>query len=228
MNHSKIQTPVESKLLRFNPSAYLLAAQLLMLILYAIFDGLHSQRAIISAFSVVVLVMVVWVAIHSPAINWLVWSIAVPSFVLSLLSAIFANTNLLVWSSLLDAFLYFYAAASLIVYMLGDDKVTTDELFAIGATFTLLAWGFAYLYLVCQTLLPGSFASPYITDRPFTFIEYLFLSFSNLSSTGLSDLVPVTAWARVLVMLAQFFGVGYIAIVVSRLIGLTISKKRSR
>jgi hypothetical protein len=34
---------------------------------------------------------------------------------------------------------YFYAAGSLIAYMLQDWVATTDELFAAGATFTLLA-----------------------------------------------------------------------------------------
>ena len=39
---------------------------------------------------------------------------------------------------------------------------------------------------------------------------------------GLSDVVPILPQARALVMLEQFAGVMYIAVVVSRLIGLTI------
>ena len=34
--------------------------------------------------------------------------------------------------------------------------VTTDELYATGATFTVVAWGFAYTYTVCQAIEPGS------------------------------------------------------------------------
>lgn len=59
--------------------------------------------------------------------------------------------------SLLEAALYFYTAGSLIAYTMQDDRVTTDELFAAGATFTLIAWGFVYVYLVCQTWYPHSF-----------------------------------------------------------------------
>jgi hypothetical protein len=47
----------------------------------------------------------------------------------------------------LSAVFYFYATGSLIAYMLDDDFATADELFAAGATFTLLAWAFAYVYL---------------------------------------------------------------------------------
>jgi Ion channel len=138
---------------------------------------------------------------------------------------LFVDPRLLVWSSLLEAALYFYTAGSLIAYMLGDHRVTTDELFAAGATFTLIAWGFAYVYLVCQVWYPSSFAGVVRPGDPRTFIELLFLSFTNLSAVGLGDVLPMNSLARVLVMLEQFAGVAYIAVVVSRLIGLTIIRQ---
>lgn len=210
---------------RIHPSAFLLAAQLLLLILYSVFDGLHSERALISAFGVVVLVLRVWVVNRSPGIDWVAWALAVPAFILSILSAIFMNPVLVVWSSLFEAGLYFYAAASLIAYMMEDYLVTTDELFAAGATFTLLAWGFAHSFLIFQTLYPGSFLSSTDSRQLLTFFELLFLSFTNLSTAGLSDILPVTTTARVLLMLEQFVGVGYVAVVISRLVGLTIRRQ---
>ena len=212
-------------LVRHHPSAFLLAAQLLSLMLYAAFDGIHSGRALLGAFSVLVLALAVWVVSRSPAINWIAWVLAIPAFMLSLQSAMFVDPLLLGWSSLLQAALYFYAAGSLIGYMMQDRRVTTDELFAAGATFTLIAWGFAYVYLVCQTWYPGSFVGTSHPGEPRTFIELLFLSFTNLSAAGLGDILPITSLARVLVMLEQFAGVAYIAVVVSRLIGLTIVRR---
>lgn len=216
---------MQRSLAHHHPSGFLLAAQLLSLILYAIFDELHSGRAILSAFGALVLVLVLWVVSHGPVVQWIAWALAIPAFILTILSAIFINPDLLAWSSLLDAALYFYAAGSLIAYMLADRRVTTDELFAAGSTFTLLAWGFAFLYLVFQEWLPGSFLNGSHPGQPLTFIEMLSLSFTNLSATGLGDIMPIAAPTRVLVMLEQFAGVGYITIVVSRLIGLTISSR---
>ena len=43
--------------------------------------------------------------------------------------------------------------------MLADHEITRDELFAVGATFTLVAWAFAYAYTVCQAIEPGSFTA---------------------------------------------------------------------
>jgi hypothetical protein len=222
MNYQHISFVRRRLLVRHHPSAFLLAAQLFSLMLYAAFDGIHSGRALLGAFSVLVLALAVWVVSRSPAINWIAWVLAIPAFILSLSSALFVGPLLLGGSSLLEAALYFYTAGSLIAYMMEDRRVTTDELFAAGATFTLIAWGFAYVYLVCQTWYPGSFVGTTHPGEPRTFIELLFLSFTNLSAAGLGDILPITSLARVLVMLEQFASVAYIAVVVSRLIGLTI------
>jgi hypothetical protein len=52
-------------------------------------------------------------------------------------------------------------------------------------------------------------------------MELLFLGVAVRSSVGLSDVLPVTA-SRALVMCESFAGVMYMALVVSRLIGLTV------
>ena len=59
-------------------------------------------------------------------------------------------------------------------------------------------------------------------------MELLFLSFTTLSSTGLSDVVPVKPFARGLVMLEQVAGLAYVAMVVSRLVGLTVLRQSDR
>jgi hypothetical protein len=131
-------------------------------------------------------------------------------------------------SAVLHALFYFWAAGSLMVYMLADRTVTTDELYAVGATFTLVAWGFAYVFDVLQMAQPGSFIAAVNPDQPRTWMELLFLSFTNLSSTGLSDVVPITPQARAVVMIEQLAGLGYVALFVSRLVGLTIAWQMSQ
>ncbi|MDR0183770.1 potassium channel family protein [Lysobacter arvi] len=212
---------------RRHPSAFLLAAQLLSLILYPIFDETRSGgRVLFGALGVVVLMLAVWVVNRSPAKVWVAWLLVGPALALSVLSVVLGNDTLLVVSSALEALLYLYAASSLIAYMLGDHRVTSDELFAAGATFTLLAWGFAYAYFVCQAWYPDSFTGALRPGEPRTWLELLFLSFTTLSATGLGDILPLSSPARVLVMLEQFAGVAYIAVVVSRLVGLTMLRAR--
>lgn len=208
--------------LREHPSALLLAAQLLSLLIYPLMDEAQSGRVLFGAVALVVVPLAVWVVRRSAASNWIAWTLAVPAIVLAAAAIVFDRPELVTWSSLLEAALYFYAAGSLIAYMLHDYKVTTDEIYASGATFTLLAWGFAYAYFVCQAWNPGSFTGALQPERPRQWIELLFLSFTTLSGVGIGDIQPLGAWARVLVMFEQLAGVGYIALVVSRLIGLSV------
>jgi len=155
------------------------------------------------------------------------WLLAIPSLVLTVVGVFADNRALLMYSAALESMLYFYAAAGLIAYMLRDVHVSADELFAAGATFTLIAWGFAYAFFVCQDLYPGSFTG-FEPERERTWLELLFFSISNLSATGLGDILPVGSPARVLTMFEQIAGVGYIATVVSRLIGLTIVQHQAK
>jgi hypothetical protein len=215
-----------SALLRRHPSALLLAAQLLSLVLFPIMDNTVHGRLLFAAVGTVVVALALWVVNRTPAVNQVAWLLAGCAIALSLGSLAFDQPRWLVWSSLFESALYFYVAGGLIAYMLRDHEVSGDELFAAGATFTLLAWGFAYAYFVCQAWYPGSFTAIHSPTEPRTWIELLFLSFTSLSGVGLGDILPLSAPARVLVMLEEFAGVGYIAAIVSRLIGLTIRDQR--
>lgn len=215
-----------SAILRRHPSAFLLGAQLLSLVLYPVMDDTESGRVLFGAVGVVAVSLSLWVVNRSPAVNWVAWLLAAPAVGCTIAAIVMGRSDLLVYSSLFESILYFYAAAGLISYMLHDHAVSADELFAAGATFTLLAWGFAYAFFVCQAWYPGSFIAFEDPDAPRSWMELLFLSFTTLSGVGLGDVLPIRAPARVLVMLEEFAGVGYIAAIVSRLIGLTIVRNR--
>jgi hypothetical protein len=210
---------------RRHPSAWLLLVQLAGVLLYPAMEGTPAGRAVFGAFGIVVLVLALWVVNRSAAINWIAWCLAIPSVLLSLWASVSAQTDLMVLAFVLEGALYFYTAAGLIGYMLRDHKVTSDELYAAGATFTLLAWGFAFAYAACQYWFPGSFLAAVHPEQARTWTELLFLSFSTLSGVGLTDVLPVGPQARALVMLEAFAGVMYIALVVSRLIGLAIQRR---
>lgn len=212
---------------RRHPSAFLLAAQLLSLLVYPLMDDGSGGRLLFGAVALVVVPLALWVVMRSPLMNWIGWLLAIPAMTLTVLGVLLGYQWLLPFSALLEAALYFYAAGGLIAYMLRDHEVTADELFAAGATFTLLAWGFGYAYLACQAWFPDSFTG-FEPERQRRWLDLLFYSFSNLSATGLGDTLPVTAPAKVLTMLEQFAGVGYVATVVSRLIGLTILRHDRR
>jgi hypothetical protein len=214
--------------LRRNPSAGLLLVQLLGVVLYPLMESSPRGRTLFGVFGLFVLGLVLWVVRRGPWLTWVAVTLAVPVVVLSMVMVITPRPELEIATAALEAALYFYAAGSLIAYMLHDWSVAADDLFAAGATFTLLAWGFAYMFVVCQGLQPGSFGygAGGVALRSWT--ELLYCSVAVLSSVGLSDIMPVTPMARALVMLESFAGIMYVALVVSRLISLAGNARRDR
>jgi hypothetical protein len=57
-------------------------------------------------------------------------------------------------------------------------------------------------------------------QHPLTWVQLLFLSATNMSATGLTDIYPATPHARVLVIVEQWNGVMYLTVVVARMAGL--------
>ena len=211
--------------LRQTPSAGLLLVQVLGILLYPWMEASPRGRAVFGAFGLLVLGVALRVVRRSPWLTWLAVVLAAVIVTLFAVRTVAPHPALPVAIALAESAFYFYAAGSLIAYMLQDWVATTDELFAAGATFTLLAWAFAYAYAACEALVPGSFSAPVNPAGPRTWMELLFLSVSVLSSVGLSDILPVTGMARALIVLESLAGVMYMALVVSRLISLTVVRR---
>ena len=210
------------------PSAVLLAVQLIGVLIYPFFDESPIGRAALSLFALVVLFIAVRAVRTTPALTWIAVLLGVPIVVLTILEVVDPlNPQVILWSSLLHAAFYFYTTFALLRYMFRDRFVTRDELWAVGATFTVVAWAFAYTFMAVQVVWPGSFTAAIAPDAPRTWFEMLFLSFTTLTSVGLSDIVPILPQARSWVMIEQVAGLMYVALVISRIVGLTIARQRA-
>jgi hypothetical protein len=208
-----------------HPSAVLLVVQLLGVLVYPFMEGTAFGRPIFEIFGALVLALAIWSVRDSPGPTWIVVVLGVVASALSIADGLSPSPILAGASAILHALFYFYAAGSLMVYILADRQVTADELYAVGGTFTLVAWAFAYVYAMTQIVWPGSFTAAVNPDDDRTWMELLFLSFTTLTSTGLSDVVPITPHARAVSMMEQLAGVGYVALFVSRVVGLTMSRQ---
>ncbi|ADU48687.1 hypothetical protein [Intrasporangium calvum] len=218
------------------PSGVLLVVQLLALVFYPFLQTLELgefQQAGHAAFGLVGL-LVLFLAVRAvratPALTWVSILLGGPVVVMTIAESTWPENDILVfWSALLHAAFYFYTGYALLRYMFADNWVTRDELLATGATFTVLAWAYAYLYLAIQFIWPNSFII-YGEDLAGTrtWYELLYLSIANMTGTGLSDIYAITPHPRSFVLLQQITGMLYVALVVARLVGLTIARFRQQ
>nr|WP_218851829.1 ion channel [Nocardioides panaciterrulae] len=202
----------------------LLVAQLVALLAYPFLEGSPVGRAFIGVVGTLVVLLALWAVRRTPALSWVALLLGLPATVTTVLEATHPQDGPLVLvNALLHAPFYFYVSYGMIRYLFHDQRVTRDELFATGAAFTVVAWGFAYVYAAVQVVWPGSFAGVDGSGNR-SWFELLFLSFTTLTSVGLSDVTPVLAHARSFVMVEQVAGVFYVALVVARLVGLTVTR----
>ena len=206
------------------PSAWLLIVQLCILISLPLYNNSFEEQAMSWLLGTVALIMVALVIRNSPIFTKTGMTLVVLAMTLSIWAVLSGREDLLAYAHICEAFVYFYGAAAMVMYMFDDHEVTRDELFAAAAVFTLLVWGFAFLYSVCQQWYPGSFTASVDSDAQRSWLDLLFLSFAILSGVGLSDILPVSPPARVLTAIEMFGGVMYLTLVVTRLLGMANGK----
>lgn len=210
------------RLTKRHPSAILLFVQLLGVILYPFFEGTPAGNAGLNAFGIFVLCMAIRTVHRTPGPTWISVSLAIPVTLLLVLQTAFQMPQLLAWSSGLESLFYFYAAGSLIAYMMEDATATTDELYAAAGTFTLLIWGFTHLFVMVQALQPSAFSADGVLR---TWSELNHLSFALLSSTGMGDVVAMSPHARSVASIEMMVGLMYLGTVVARLVSFTVQQK---
>ena len=208
-----------------HPSAMLLGAQLLQVLAWPFLGGSKVGGAVLGVIGMLAVGSAVLAVRRTPHVSRVVFFLGAPTIIFTLLEAVFPSTDPIVLvSGLLHAPFYFYVSYAMLRYLLHDDIVTTDEYFATGAAFTVVAWAFAYLFAAVQVVWPDSFSNAEGFEH--SWFELLYLSFSTLTSVGLSDIVPVGEQARSVVMIEMMVGVFYIAMVVARMVGLTMMRYR--
>jgi hypothetical protein len=203
----------------------LLTAQLLQVLAWPFLEDSVWGRSVLGVIGMVAVASAVLAVRRTPHVSRVVLFLGAPAMVLTLLEAVFPdNDPIVLMSGALHCPFYFYVSYAMLRYLFHDEEVTTDEYYATGAAFTVVAWGFAYAFGFVQVVWPDSFSNA--SGFEHTWFELLYLSFSTLTSVGLSDIVAVGAQARAVLMVEMMVGVFYVAMVVSRMVALAMMRRR--
>jgi hypothetical protein len=97
--------------------------------------------------------------------------------------------------------------------------MTADKLWGAAAGYLMLGVVWAYFYMLIQHFYPLSFAIGG-TASDLTMPEFIYFSFTVLTSTGFGDLTPLTRQARSACVVEQITGALFLAILIARLAGV--------
>ena len=205
------------------PNAWLLFALLLQVLTYPFLDDYRAGHAAIAVFDLVILALALRASRAGGHETWLGYVLVVPAMVLHAAGALGDEGSLLYSTSLIaQALFHAFVVGCLLRYMLRDDIMTLDELFAAAGLYVLMAFVFAYLYALIEHLQPHAFVINLANnpDGVTRWWDLLYFSVTCLTSVGFGEITPANDHARSLVMIQQATGVLYFALVVSRLVTL--------
>jgi hypothetical protein len=125
----------------------------------------------------------------------------------------------------------FYTAGVILRHVLSFGPLYADRVHAALSVYILLAFAWAGAYATIELLSPGAFSIPRPAgaapdDGVPLLADMMHLSIATLTSTGFGDITPVAPFARSFSQLEQLTGVFYIAVLISRLIGLYPMEER--
>lgn len=210
------------------PNLFLLLALIAQVALYPFLQVQAHGKAALAVIDWVILVLALRAARSSGSESRLGYILLLPAIVLNAVVAFWPNHFAIIASLLAQCAFHTFVIVCLLRYILSDDDMTLDELFAAASLYVLMAFAFSFLLAAVEQLAPGSF---YINpannpDGVVGWWDLVYFSFTCLTSVGFGEITPVSDYARSVVMIEQMSGVLFLAIVISRLISMHSSRQR--
>ena len=137
---------------------------------------------------------------------------------------VFADTNNMVAIVTILSYGFFMGIALLLLIknIFSEQCISGDTIKGGMSIYILMGFWWAMVYFAIELFDPNAFLNTIGVRGP---IDFLFFSFTTLTTVGYGDTVPKNDIAKVLVSLEAVTGVLYVAIFIARLISLHVLGK---
>jgi voltage-gated potassium channel len=118
-----------------------------------------------------------------------------------------------------------FFAVTILAYVVGSGRVTSDKIFAAICAYLLIGYAWAFGYALLNEFQPHAFAA--VTDvSPNDYVgrvvQMRYFSFVTLTTVGYGDIVPRSSGAQTMAILEAIVGQFYLVALIGRLVGLHI------
>ncbi len=161
--------------------------------------------------------------------------LAAADFGIGQLAAYDATAWLLRLQALLWLLTLAFVSVAILEVVLESQPVTLETLQAAFCVFLLIGLAWVYAYVLIELIAPGSFQLrggnhptwSHHSLRRASFLRFLILSYSTLTSRGYDELTPASDFANIAGCLESMIAQVYLAVVIARLVGLQASRVTS-
>jgi hypothetical protein len=128
-----------------------------------------------------------------------------------------------VWPDLITIATIGLFSLLILIQVVRSGPVTAARLQGAVAVYLLLGIAWASAYGIVEYVFPGAFSSA--GAQPVSNYDWVYFSFVTLTTVGYGDIVPVHRVARSLAIGEALTGQLYIAVLLARLVSLTVSSR---
>jgi hypothetical protein len=207
---------------------YLMISFILMIVLYPFLETGPTQTIFWNILLSIVLFFGVYAVSYSKKNFIIALVFALPWFILAWIEQVTSPLSLITGViSLVSIILFFTFTLTVIFnFVLKSRQINKEVLYGAVRIYLLLGGIFTLIYFLIEILQPGSFfINPvYNADTIISGVDFMYYSFSTLTTLGYGDVIPVTSHARSFAILEAVLGVMYLAIIISRLVGMYIAQ----
>jgi hypothetical protein len=202
---------------------------LLVLILFTIvltpfLDDFIETRILMDFFLTAVFFAIIF-AIRSKRSHVIIASILALPLVTSTWSFYFYDSTHLSMLTRIFGVLFFAYAVSIILQIIArSTEITRETIFAAVVAYLLIALMWAFLYMLLELVIPGSFSFPDRGAREES-MRFEYFSFVTITTLGYGDITPITNKASALAFLEALVGQIYLVVLVAGLVGMHVSRK---
>jgi hypothetical protein len=205
--------------------AVLLAALLLDLLLSPFIEGSTLGRILFNVLTTVVLISALYTVSAGTRISRLavaLWAVAMAGVWLDYLTPSF---SMMKHAPVLTTFFIAYTAYRILMYVLRQEKVSSETIYAALSVYLMIGLVWAMLHFGLESVQPGSYNG---LNKVGGYAGGLgsacnYYSFVTLTTLGYGDVTPITPAARSLSYVEALMGQLFLAVLIARLVGLHIA-----
>jgi len=214
--------------LRGNRNLILFCALMLTIVMLPAFE--HSERGelLFAVMNMFITFVSVVVNGRSRSLFWIAFVLAGPAVVLRAVAFLNDSTPVLLWSWGLSAAVLVATMLRLLEDVFAPGAVSRDRLFGCVTVYVLIGLLWCHLYAIIVELSPGAFTGLEAPSRSLRVADLAYFSLNVVTTVALTNVLPVSRTAQMVVLLQEFAAVFYMAFVIARLVGMYSSAPTRR
>ena len=211
---------------KFSKNRFLI---LLVLILFTIvltpfLDMFIETRILMDVFLTIIFIAII-LAIRSKRSQLIIASFLALPLTISTWSFYFVQlTTISLLTAIFGALFFGDTVINILIIVVKSEEVTRETIFAAVVAYLLIALMWAFLYMILEMVVPGSFFVPEMSVRSGN-MQFEYFSFVTITTLGYGDIIPLSNRASALALLEALIGQIYLVVLVAWLVGMHVSKR---